>query len=462
MNSPAAFDRALSRTVGAITGKAPANSFTDKANYRNQPPAYKPLGAAKLVFDCTDPEVLVSGPSRTGKSRGWLEKTHYLMQTYPRARALWVRKTRSSLTNTALQTFEDHVLGAGHPLREGPQRMSRQSYVYPNGSEIVVGGMDKATRIMSSEYDLVVVFEAIELTVGDWESLLTRLSNGVVPYQQIGGDTNPDKPTHWLKQRCDSGVTRMIFSDHKDNPVLWDSDADTWTERGLAYISKLDKLTGARKARLRYGKWVQAEGAVYENWNEAIHLIDREQMPKDIKRRFRVVDFGFTNPFVCQWWAEDNDGRLYMYREIYMSQRTVKRHAIDIHRYSEGEVIDTTVADHDAEDRATLAENGISTVAAIKDVSVGIQKVQERLNVVEGDKRPRLFIVRDACVEIDEQLAEAGKPTSTVEEITGYAWMKSADGKPIKEQPEKVDDHGMDAMRYLVMRVDRGFGVWFG
>jgi PBSX family phage terminase large subunit len=432
---------------------------TDNLAYRNN--NYIPYGAAKTIFDCTDPEVLASGPSRTGKSRGWLEKTHYLMQSYPRARALWVRKSRASLTNTILQTFEDHVLGLGHPLREGPQRMNRQSYLYSNGSEIVVGGMDKATRIMSSEYDIIVVFEAIETSVNDWESLITRLSNGVLPYQQIGGDTNPDKPTHWLKQRCDSNVTRMIFSDHKDNPVFWDRDNNCWTPRGVAYLAKLDKLTGARKQRLRYGKWVQAEGAVYENWNESKHLISRDEFAqKTIKRRFRVIDFGFTNPFVCHWWAEDTDGRLYLYREIYMTQRTVKRHAVDIHKWSEGEDYDVTVADHDAEDRATLAENGISTVAAIKDVSVGIQKVQERLNDAADDK-PRLYLVRDACIETDEELKELGKPTSTIEEITGYAWMKSSDGKANKEQPEKVDDHGMDAMRYLVMAAESS-GVWFG
>ena len=30
-----------------------------------------------------------------------------------------------------------------------------------------------------------------------------------------------------------------------------------------------------------------------------------------------MVDFGYTNPFTCQWWAMDHDGRLYLYREIF-------------------------------------------------------------------------------------------------------------------------------------------------
>jgi predicted transcriptional regulator len=39
------------------------------------------------------------------------------------------------------------------------------------------------------------------------------------------------------------------------------------------------------------------------------------------------VDFGYTNPFVMQWWAEDPDGRLYLYREIYRTRRLVEDHA---------------------------------------------------------------------------------------------------------------------------------------
>jgi hypothetical protein len=29
------------------------------------------------------------------------------------------------------------------------------------------------------------------------------------------------------------------------------------------------------------------------------------------------IDFGFNAPFVCQWWAIDTDGSMYLYREIY-------------------------------------------------------------------------------------------------------------------------------------------------
>lgn len=412
---------------------------------------YVPYGACKKVQKLELPEMVVSGPAGTGKSRACLEKIHYLAQHYPGSRYLIVRKTRASLTESALQTFEQWVLGFDHPmLLDGPQRRFRQNYRYPNGSEIIVGGLDKPSRIMSTEYDLVFVQEAIELTEEDWETLTTRLRNNVLPFQQLLADTNPSFPTHWLKQRCDQGATKMLDSRHENNPRLWDHDRKEWTPEGTKYIGKLDRLTGARKQRLRYGKWVQAEGVVHENYDPAIHLIDRFEIPQDWQR-FRVVDFGFTNPFVCQWWAIDGDGRMYRYREIYMTQRTVKVHSGKIKKLSEGESISATVCDHDAEDMATLRENGIPTTPARKAVSVGLQRVEERLKKA-GDEKPRIFFLRDSLVESDHSLADAKKPWSTEQEFEGYVWANKA----TKEEPVKENDHGMNATRYAVMQVDEG------
>jgi phage terminase large subunit len=93
--------------------------------------------------------------------------------------------------------------------------------------------------------------------------------------------------------------------------------------------------------------------------------------------------------------------------------------------------------------------------AAIKTVKPGLEAVQARLRVA-GDGRPRLFIVRDALVERDPALVEAGLPAGTIEEITGYVWATGPDGKPAKEEPEKKNDHGMDALRYMVAQLDIG------
>ena len=396
--------------------------------------------------------MIVSGSAGTGKSRTCLEKMNDAAWKYPGMRGLIIRKTRDSLSESGLQTLERYVLEADDGIHQNIQRRMRSGYRYPNGSEVIIGGMNKAERIMSTEYDLIFVQEAIELTEDDWELLTTRLRNGVMPYQQILGDTNPAQPTHWLKQRCNQERTLLLESRHEDNPTLWNQQTGEWTTEGEKYIAKLDNLTGARRQRLRFGKWVQAEGVVYEGWDPAIHLIDRFDIPLDW-RRFRAIDFGFTNAFCCQWWALDDDGRAYMYREMYHTQRTVKVHSAKINELSDGEYIEATICDHDAEDRATLVENGIRNVGARKAVQPGIQKVQERLKLA-ADGRPRLFVLRDSVVEVDQSLIEAKKPTCTAQEADGYIWELAKEGRASKEQPVKVDDHGMDTLRYFVMHID--------
>lgn len=418
---------------------------------------YGPFGAALEVWTDRRDEVLLSGPAGTGKSRACLEKVHAVCLRWPGARALIVRKTRESLTETALVTYEEKVLPAGSPIAEGSRRSHRQAYHYPNGSTIVVGGLDKPGKIMSTEYDLCYVQEAIELYENDWESITTRLRNGVVPFQQLIADTNPDRPTHWLKQRVDRGATAMLESRHEDNPTLWDRKNNRWTPNGEVYIGKLDRLTGARKPRLRHGKWVQSEGVVYDEWDRQVHVIDPFEIPASW-RRIRAIDFGYSNPFVCLWIAVDDDCRMYVYRELYHTKRTVRVHAKQITELSGDERYEFSVSDHDAEDRATLLENGIATVPARKDVSPGIEAVQERLKS-DGSGRARdrrLYVFRDCLIERDKELAEAKRPCSILEEFDSYSWPKADDGKAVKEAPEKINDHAMDAVRYAAMSIDRG------
>ena len=345
---------------------------------------------------------------------------------WPGSRWLAVRKTRESLTESGLVTYERKVLPKGSPIAEGPQRKQRQIYLYPNGSEIVIGGLDKPSKIMSTEYDGAYFQEATEGHEGDWQDITTRLRNGVMPFQQFIADCNPDTPSHWLRLRANRGDCAMLESRHEDNPELWDRHLKCWTSKGIQYLAKLDRLTGARKERLRFGRWVQAEGVVYESFNRAIHVIDRFPIPAEW-RRIRAIDFGYVNPFVCQWWAIDRDGRMYLYREIYMTGRTVAAHAKRIVELSAGEKIESTDADHDAEDRATLAAGHVPNQLAIKSIKANIQQVEERLTIA-GDGRARLFIFRDALVERDRPSRKpsclAARPTNS----TGITGRKAPTG----------------------------------
>ena len=424
---------------------------------------FAPRGAALQAFESREGELLLSGPAGTGKSRALLEKLHIAALKYPGMRGLIIRKTAVTLTTTALVTWNKFVTpeaqANGTVTWYGGSMQEPAQYVYSNGSRIIVGGLDKATKIMSSEYDMIYVQEAIELSITDWENLTTRLRYGVMPYQQLLADTNPGAPTHWLNQRCESGAARMLYSRHEDNPRLYDVDSGEWTAEGKRYLAKLDQLTGVRKARLRHGRWVAAEGVIYDEWDPEIHHVPAFPVPDDWAR-YWAVDFGFTNPFVLQCWAEDHDGRLYLYRELYHTRRLVEDHARKILSIvaPDGDWIEPRprkiICDHDAEDRATLAKHlGMGTTAANKTVSRGIQCVQARMRV-QPDGKPRILIMQGALAERDGKLKDAGKPSSTVEEIPGYIWEPERDGRPSKDEPHKDDDHGCDAKRYMVAHRD--------
>lgn len=470
---------------------------------------WTPHGTHALAFYDRSKVVGLCGPAGTGKSRTWLEKMHLLCEKYDNLRCLITRKTRESLTEAALFTLEDEVIPEGHPALDGPRRTHKTQYNYPNGSVIVVCGLDKPQKIMSTQFDVIYVQEMIECDADDLDMLLSRLRNYVLPYQQLLFDTNPAQETHWIKVASDNGDFKMYNTHHQDNPVYWeeappevqrraarrpvgtqveytwpeqapDGRIGRWTPEGKDYVfSTLGGLKGARRKRLLLGLWASAEGSVFEEeWDDDANTLEAGWLPPQTWRRFWSVDFGFSVPMSIQAWALDKDERMYMYREVYHSHRLVRQNAKDMLEacgwsWDEEEMAHTrlrddaeplpeaVVCDWDAEGRADFeAATGLRTVAAYKGIINGLQAVKLRMQPA-GDGRKRLYLARGAVVERDRSLKDRGKPQSTLEEIGGYVWPDPKKAAPVglgsKNRPEipvQVDDHGMDNMRYAVCYVD--------
>jgi phage terminase large subunit len=405
-------------------------------------------GGALELWRYRGPEVILAGPSETGKTTACLHKLNALLWKYPGAQAVLVRKVRDTIYSTVLQTYQRKILKDGDGVTAyGGEHPSW--YDYPGGSRLWLAGMDRPDKALSSERDFVYVNQAEELDADDWQVLTTRATGraGGAPYGQVMGDANPGPPWHWIKQRA---TLRLLESRHADNPLLYD-DGGNLTEQGRRTMAVLDALTGVRRERLRDGRWVAAEGTVYE-WDAARHVVNALPAGWRGWPKARAIDFGFTNPFVCLWGALDPDGVLYVYREWYMSRRTVAEHAPRLATLSAGEVYEATVADHDREDRETLHRQGVWTLPADKAVSPGIQAVERRL--AQG----RLFVLRDCLVERDEALAAERKPVCLAQEMDVYQWPKAADGRPVKEAPVDRDNHACDALRYLVRWADARAG----
>lgn len=421
-------------------------------------------GAAADLFRDDGPEALIVGSAGTGKTAAALMKLHADCSRVPGVQALIVRQTHASLTASTLVAFEQFVAQAEIASEEvkwfGGSGSKPAGYRYKNGSMIMVGGMDNPGKVLSMSLDRILVDEANQVSVTAYETLLTRLRGSAPTYKQIVTATNPDHPSHWLKERADSpdNKMRMYTSRHEDNPYLCASDGQ-WTDAGLDYLRFLNSLTGVRKERYLYGRWVAAEGPVYDAWRDDINVIGPDQVPSGC-RMFLAVDFGYSNAFVCQWWLVDNDGRMYLTREIHQKQVLVEDHArrikaiLEENRETEGMPF-AVVCDHDAEDRATLTKHlGLPTVAARKAVSRGVQLMQARIRPA-GDGKPRLYVVK-GCTLGRDLVAEAAKiPRGFLQEINGYVWAmeRGSDGIP-KEAPLKLHDHAMDAARYAVAHLD--------
>lgn len=431
---------------------------------------YQPRGAAKELFDCKDRQVLLSGPAGTGKSRAAMEKLALASVLKPGTRVLIVRKTLASLTATGLVTWREKVipelLAAGKVSFFGGNKEKPAQYIFHHDKQpdsvVVVGGMDKPTKIMSGEYDLIFVQEATELTEDDWQALSTRLRNANLSYHQLLADCNPDAPTHWLNVRCQEGKTRMLTSVHQDNPVYFD-EAGNITERGKEYVEGvLGDLTGIYRVRLLDGIWAAAEGVIFGGFSRRDHVVNKPTFSKDTRlcsagmpwdwTRYWTVDFGFQHPFVLQRWAEDPDGALWLYGEQYMTHKIVEDHVRDLKRIvmdAKGNWTEPRprkiLADHDAEDRETFHRHfGHATTPADKTVKPGLEACMARLKI-QANGKPHVYFINGALDVIDQRQVMAKRPTCTIDEFGGYVW---ADGE--KEKPLKENDDGCDALRYVV------------
>lgn len=389
-----------------------------------------------------------------------------------------VRKYRSTITQTALVTFDQLVRIPGDGV---VWNSVDQEYNFENKSQIVVAGLDDPGKILSTEFDIIYVQECTQIDENTWETLTTRLRWNHMPYQQLIGDCNPDSSRHWIKRRQAAGKLNLMESTHKDNPTLWDEEKEEWTPFGDDYISTLKNLSGTVRERLFEGKWVGAEGVVYTNWNPDIHIVDNFKIPPHWDR-YLAIDFGYNNPFVCQWWAINHDGDMYMYRELYGVHMAVEDWAHLIAEHSKNEKIKFAICDHDLEDQATLRRHGahtaeqckqssekrstkptngfLRTVGADKErasVNAGIEAVQMRLKLGPNGK-PRMYFFRNAlAIAPDAELVNQKKPVSTLEEFDEYIWDEVQSGRlgaRTLEQPRKLFDHGMDAMRYFVRYID--------
>ncbi len=391
---------------------------------------------------------LFDGGARSGKTESvlaWFIKEAFQR---PGARILCGKRHQNSARTTLWNLSLKKILPpgtAGVRYKEGPMEL-----IFPNSSMIRVGGFDDAERvdkILGDEYLHIFVNEATQISWQTITKIVTRLSQNLPGKEScLILDCNPQHTRHWLHQVGVQNIYPIVSAGQKPKPL---ADAKIWTRlHWSAYdnphlpkhtIESLETLPGIMRERMLNGIWCDTEGLVYNTFDEDIHTFNDVSILGKNWMRYRAIDFGYTNPFVCLWGAVDGDGRLYIYREHFKSQMRIEEHAKIIKKYDKDFSFRTLADPEAAENRKSLEHYGVPTTNAKNIINLGIEAVKKRL-VVRGDGLPRLFIHKD-CFH-------------TLNEFFSYKWPELKDTRNQDEKPIAKDDHTMDALRYMVMDID--------
>lgn len=472
--------------------------------------------AQERFIDSQAPELLYSGHRGSSKSRTLCEKADRLCRSIPGARVVLSRKKREHMGKTTLVTLLTEVISPAHKAWGwAPSADGGSTLHYPNGSQILCAGLDNPGRMLSGEFMANFTDQAEELDEEEFVAMGGSLRQRVdrtgapLPYQQNGLACNPGGTGHFLYRRFRpdlAGYARSFVQRSERATKLLSGRplpagrllrecivaglGDNAENLPPSYQAWLGSLTGRYRDRYVLGMWVAFEGSLFDHWDETFHVKPRPAewdewggYPPPTWKRVRSVDFGYTAPFVLQWWARSPEQVWWLYREVYRSQRLVVDHDAVRKAQEQRELaainaaiternkaawprapllerlsFSLSVADHaDAEARAQLAGLGFATMPAVKDRDAGYQTLYEalapRLNPATNEVTARCYFVRDArCEPPDPHLVHAGKPTCTWEEFP-LLQFKPEPASPTKEVPEgnvKRNDHGYDAARYAL------------
>jgi phage terminase large subunit len=259
-------------------------------------------------------------------------------------------------------------------------------YHFPNGSQVEFFGADNEQKLRGRKRDILWINEANELNFEEFTQLNMRTSDKLI------FDFNPSENFHWLYDLISRPESILIHSTYKNNPFLGESQVQE-IENLIMYDESYYKIYAL-------GEKGTGKTTIYT------HYKHYENLP-EIKDTVYGLDFGFNHPtaLIEMNWI---DNTCYVKEVIYKSGLT----STDLIKMMDELAIDD------------LRRKGYNAKAAIKDVKDGIDSV----------KSSQLFIHKESL--------------NLIKEIASYKW--KTNGDIILDEPVKVYDDAMDAMRYAI------------
>lgn len=206
---------------------------------------------------------------------------------------------------------------------------------------------------------------------------------------------NPGGIGHgWLKrlfvdgrfnEREDPNDYAFVAALVDDNPALMENDP--------GYVRRLDaEPNEALRRAYRYGDWDIFAGQFFQEITRAVHFIQPFPIP-DHWNRFGAYDYGYNHPAVFGWFANDEDGNTYLYRELSRAQTRVDQYARELNRFKDTAALYPIVAGRDCwTQKSTLRDDKQPPTIAEEFLTHGIQLSPAVVDRIQGAAQLRSYL----------------------------------------------------------------------
>ena len=249
-----------------------------------------------------------------------MEAAAYCLE-YPGAEAYLFRETYDDLEANLIREWKSKIPRELYTYNE-----SKHQATLLNGSVVkfrYIRNYQDAERYQGRSMDFIGVDELTKHEEKSIQELLSclRSAKGFPP--RFRGTCNPGGIGHvWVKKRYISPTLKgkkyvrdkitgnwlaYIPATVYDNEVLMENDP--------SYVRRLENLPPAKRKAFLLGDWDVYEGQAFEEFSESIHVCKPFPIPEHWYR-WRSADNGYTDPFAFYWFAVDERGTVYIYREF--------------------------------------------------------------------------------------------------------------------------------------------------
>jgi len=347
-------------------------------------------------FLMADTKYIAYGGARGGgKSWAARAKAMLLCLNWPGIQILLLRRTLKELR-------ENHVLFLTKQLRGIAQyKDSTKEFIFPSGSRLVLGYCDSERDVLQYQgqaYDVIFMEEATHFTEFQFQTLTeSNRASGMCKKKfapRMYFTCNPGGVGHaWVKRlfidRQYQGSERaedytMIRARVYDNRYLMENDP--------GYVHTLENLPEDRRRAMLDGDWDIFTGQYFSEFRREIHVLRPFEIP-DGWRRYVTMDYGL-DMLACYWIALDEQGRAYVYKELYESGLVVSDAAERLQGMTQEE-IDAYYAPPDLWNRHSdsgkstaelFAERGVYLVKASNDRVQGWYELKEWLKPFRDER----------------------------------------------------------------------------